>query len=124
MTPNQQMQKLQKKHVTGQRTTKKTVQELQIPCSSVLLPLISESINSPAMVKYCMTVIQKVVHKVNPGQIPIITADQPVYALLQQIQRKFSNGFGEDAFINVKGGRHIEMTMLHVLGLILLGSNL
>ena len=43
------------------------VKELQIPCSSVLLPLINESINSPAMVKDCMTFIQKLVHKVNPG---------------------------------------------------------
>lgn len=58
------------------------VQELQIICSSVLLPLINERINSPAMVKLCITVIQNVVHKVNLGQIPQTTSDQPVYSLL------------------------------------------
>ena len=46
-----------------------------------------------------MTVIQTVVHKVNPRQIPIITADQPVYALLKQIHWKSSNDFGENAFL-------------------------
>ena len=76
------------------------------------------------MLKHCMTVIQKVVHKVNTAQIPIITGDQPVYALLKQIQWKFSNDFGEDAFIIMMGGLHIEMAMLNVLGLILLGPNL
>ena len=30
------------------------------------------------MVKHCMTVTQKVVYKVKPGQILIITADQPL----------------------------------------------
>ena len=43
-----------------------------------------------------MTVIQKVVHKVNPEKIPIITANQPVYALFKQIQWKFSKDFAED----------------------------
>ena len=75
------------------------------------------------MVKHRLTVIQNIVHKVNPGQIPI-TADQPVYALLKQIQWKLSNDFGEDAFIIMMGGLQIEMAMLHVLGLILSGSNL
>ena len=37
-------------------------QKLQMPCSSVPLPLINENINSPAMVNHFMTVIQKVVH--------------------------------------------------------------
>ena len=74
-----------------------------------------------------MTVIQQVVHKVNPGQIPVIIADQLVYVLLKQIQWKFSNDFGVDALIIMMGGLHIEIAMLHVLGLILLiflGPNL
>ena len=74
-----------------------------------------------------MTVIQQVVHKVNPGQIPVIIVDQLVYVLLKQIQWKFSNDFGVDALIIMMGGLHIEIAMLHVLGLILLiflGPNL
>ena len=64
-----------------------------MPCSSVLLPLLNESINSPATVKHCMTVIQKVVKKVNPGQITIITADQSVYALLKYNGKAFFQNF-------------------------------
>ena len=71
-----------------------------------------------------MTVIQTVVHKVNPRQIPIITADQPVYALLRQIHWKSSNDFGEDAFLIMMGGLYIEIVILHILGLILSGTNL
>ena len=71
-----------------------------------------------------MTVIQKVVQKVNPRQFPIFTTNQPVYTLLKQKQCKFSNDFGEDVFIIVMGGLHIGMTMLQVLGLILLRPNL
>ena len=64
------------------------------------------------MVKHCMTVIQQVVHKVNPGQIPAIIADQLVYVLLKQIQWKFSNDFVVDALIIMIGGLHIEIAML------------
>ena len=59
-----------------------------------------------------MTVIQQVVHKVNPGQIPAIIADQLVYVLLKQIQWKFSNDFVVDALIIMIGGLHIEIAML------------
>ena len=50
---------------------------------SVVMPLLHESTNSLAMVRHCMDVIQNVIH---PCQIPIITADQPVYALEKRIQ--------------------------------------
>ena len=61
------------------------VQEPPVLSSSIFLLLINEIINSPVMVKPCMTVIQKVIQRVSPRQIPIITADQPIYALLIQI---------------------------------------
>ena len=64
------------------------------------------------MVKHGMTVIQQVVHKVNPGQIPATIADQLVYVLFKQIQSKFSNDFVVDALIIMIGGLHIEIAML------------
>ena len=125
MTPVQQMQKLQKNRVIGQRTTKKTkCRSFKYHVLQFFFHLITEGINSSAMGKHCMTVIQKVVHKVNPRQFPIFTTNQPIYTLLKQMQCKFSNGFGEDAFIIMMGGLHIGMAMLQVLGLILLGTNL
>ena len=57
------------------------------PCRdmSALMPLLNESINSPCMVAHCYKVISKVVKELNPEQPPVITADQPVYAVTKQV---------------------------------------
>ena len=39
--------------------------------TSILLPLINESINSPAMVKHCMVVLQKTIQEINPSQVMV-----------------------------------------------------
>ena len=39
--------------------------------TSILLPLINESINSPAMVKHCMVVLQKTIQDINPSQVMV-----------------------------------------------------
>ena len=46
-----------------------------------LLPLLADSVNTLAMVRHCIKVIIQITQKLCPGQINIITADQPVYAL-------------------------------------------
>ena len=66
-----------------------------------------------------MVVVQRTIQDINPSQVPVITADQTVYALLKQIQWKYPNMFGEDSFVIMMGGLHLEMTMLAVLGLML-----
>ena len=42
-----------------------------------LLPLFRYSVHSPAMLKHRMDIIKQMTCAVNPGQIPIITVDQP-----------------------------------------------
>ena len=78
--------------------------------TSTLLPLLSESINSPAMFAHCMRAIRKFIQRLNPTQISVITGDQPVYALMKQVQWQFTNEFGEEYL------RHIEMAMLSLIG--------
>lgn len=93
------------------------------PCaSSVLLPLFRHTANSPAMMRHCLTVVQAVVKKVSPSQTPVVTVDQPLYALMKQIQWHWPNGFGEDKFVILLGGLHIEMAILRMLGHWLDGS--
>lgn len=46
-----------------------------------LLPFHQESVNTPAMVRHYMDLIQQLTEELNPGQNLVITADQPVYAL-------------------------------------------
>ena len=48
-----------------------------------MLPLLNESINSHAMVAHCMKILKKLIEKINPNQIPVITGDQPVFALMK-----------------------------------------
>ena len=61
---------------------------------SQLLPILPESINTPATVRHCARIIVKLTEKLNPSQVPIITADQPVYVLGKQVQGLYPNEFG------------------------------
>ena len=69
------------------------------------------------MVKHCVTVIHKVFHTVSHRQILIITADQPLYALLKKINSKFSVQFGEGSFLIMMAVLRIEMFLFHAPGL-------
>ena len=93
------------------------------PCAiSALLPLFRHAANTPAMMRHCLIVIRDVVSKLNPRQIPVVAVDQPLYALMKQIQWHFPRGFGEDKFVVLLGGLHTEMAGLRMLGHWLNGS--
>ena len=51
-----------------------------------LLPFHQEYVNTSAMVRHCMDLIQQLTEELNPAQNLVITADQPVYALVKQVQ--------------------------------------
>ena len=68
------------------------------------------------MITYCLTVVQAAVQKLNPGQIPVITFDQPLYALAKQIQWQWSDTYDENKFVIMMRGLHIEMAALRMLG--------
>ena len=88
--------------------------------TSQLMPLLQESINSPAIVRHCMSVIQGVTKKLNPEQSTVITADQPLYTLGKQIQWMYPNEFGDVFWM--MGILHIEMDVLNLIGNWLDGS--
>ena len=66
------------------------------------------------MIKHCMTILQAAIQHLNPGQVPILIADQPLFALAKQILWTWPNQFGESLFIIMFGGLHIEMAILKV----------
>ena len=80
------------------------------------MPLLRDSINSLSMVRHCMDVIIKVINQVHPSQVPLITADQPVYALGKRIQRMYPEQYGEAKIIMSMGCLHIEMAYLSAIG--------
>jgi len=83
---------------------------------SVLLPLFRDPAHSPAMICHAMTIIASAVGRVNPGQIPVVTVDQPLYALAKQIQWNWPAKYGESKFVLVLGALHIEMAALKTIG--------
>ena len=53
---------------------------------SYLLPLFHEDSKSIAMLRHGIDIVKKTVDFLNPGQVPIITAYQPLYEVCKQIQ--------------------------------------
>ena len=52
----------------------------------------------------------------NPGQVPIITVDQPLLTIAKQIQWNWTASHGEDQFIVMFGALHIEMATFKTIG--------
>ncbi len=51
-----------------------------------LLPLLRNQAHSVATIRHVMDKIKDTVTSLNPGQVPVIAADQPIYAMAKQIQ--------------------------------------
>lgn len=81
---------------------------------SSLLPLFLEQAHSVATIKHAMGRIREAVGFLTPGQIPAIAVDQSLYTLAKQIQWKWPE-YGEEEFIIMFGGLHIEMAALRSL---------
>lgn len=69
-----------------------------------------------------MDIINNAVQQLNEGQVPVIAFDQPLYAIAKEIQWKWPEKYGEDKFVIMFGGLHIEMAMLKTIGDWLQGS--
>ena len=62
-----------------------SIQKTEIPPAAInaLLPLLLENAHSVAMIKYSMDIVKTLVQHLNPGQIPVLAADQPLFTHLQ-----------------------------------------
>ena len=81
-----------------------------------LLPLFREEVKSPAMICHSMNIIKTNVEFLNPGQIPVIAFDQPLFALAKTIQWNWPNTYGEEKFVIMMGGLDIEMAAWKTFG--------
>lgn len=81
---------------------------------SSLLPLLNESINSTAMVRHCIEVIQRTTRYLNADQKVLITADQPVYALGKQVQWMYNERYMNVVWL--MGPLHVEMAYMSAIG--------
>ena len=92
------------------------------PAVCMLLPLFYEKAATPAMVKHDMNVQRQVIEYLNPGQIPVTTFDQPLFALAKLVQWKWPDTHGESMHVVMLGGLYIEMALWSTLGDVLEGS--
>ena len=88
---------------------------------NALLSLFHENANSVAMIKHAMTIIKETTEHLNPGQIPVVVMDQPLFSLAKQIQWTWPH-LSEEHFVVMLGALHIEMAILNMLGKWLDGS--
>ena len=86
------------------------------PCISVLFPLLPEQAHSVATMKHAMQKVKETTSYLRPDQITVVTVDQPLFAVAKQIQWQWPETFGEDKYIVILGGVHIEMAAFKTIG--------
>ncbi len=89
---------------------------------TALLPLFQESAHTVAMIRHSMDMVRRAVEHLNAGQTPVLTFDQPLFALAKQIQWQWPEKYGEEKIVVMFGGLHIEMAALKTVGDWLEGS--
>jgi hypothetical protein len=82
----------------------------------VLLPMFCDAAHSPAMICHALTVVMSAVKTLNPGQLPVVTLDQPLFTIGKYIQWNYSDIIGEHHLLLILGGLHTEMAALKTLG--------
>ena len=81
-----------------------------------LLPLFPDDSKYVATIRHLMDFVQRAVYRLNPGQVPVLTLDQPLFTIAKQIQWRWPGVYGEEQFVIVLGGVHIEMAALTTPG--------
>lgn len=71
--------------------------------TSAMLPLLKDDINSPSVVAHSLDIIIAAMNKVNPGQVIVCTADEPVFAIEKQLQWLYPEKYGEDKIVMTLG---------------------
>ena len=66
-----------------------------------MLPLFYEDSKSVGMIRHSMDVIKQAVQKLNPSQVPVITLDQPLFAIAKWIQWNWPESHGEDHYVTM-----------------------
>lgn len=84
---------------------------------SHMLPLLTESSNSPTTMFHSMKIICFITENLNPGQTPVMVVDQPLFTLAKRLQWKFNDTYiAEDRFLVMLGAMHIEKMLWTVSG--------
>ena len=79
----------------------KEVEEIGIQS---ILSLIDKPVHSLKAQHHCMNIIAGRIKYINPGQIPVDTCDQPVFALTKEEQWRYPEKFSDVQYFSILGG--------------------
>ncbi len=68
------------------------------PCITSMLPIFRDKASTSPMIYHAMSIIKAATEHLNPGQTPVITLDQPLYAIAKAIQWDSATEFNEDNY--------------------------
>ena len=88
----------------------------RLPCITSTLPIFRNKASTSPMIYHAMSTIKSATETLNPGQTPVITLDQPLYAIAKAIQWSPRTDFNEDNYCVFLGPLHSEMLLLKLLG--------
>ena len=74
-----------------------------------------------AIIKHSLDVVTDAVAYLNPGQTPVVTFDQLLFALAKKIQWNHPDTYGE--LVTMMGPLHTEMAFLNTDGDLLMNSD-
>ena len=83
---------------------------------TALLPFFDENAHTMAMIQHSMKIVKEGVAYVNPNQTPVIAMYQPLFAVVKQIQWEKADLYGEEKYVMMMGGLHVEMASLKMVG--------
>ena len=115
--------KCEKPHWAAHHATKQNSASTK-KVTNAVLPIFSESAATPGMMKHSLDIALSVTNFLNEGQLAVICADQPLYALLKKLQWHFPEQYGLKKIFCVMGGLHIEKQIEQVLGRYFEGSGI
>ena len=81
---------------------------MSLPVLNAFLLILPKKVHKLATQYHCMKIIKRTVSFPKPFQTPIVTWDQPVYALAKEIQRRFPEEFSPSSYFTLFGGIHFE----------------
>ena len=82
-----------------------------------ICPIFVDKAQSPSMMKHAMILAKDRITFLNPGQTPVIRADQPLYSILKQLQWQFPESeLGEGLSFCDDGGTPHRMAFQEMFG--------
>lgn len=103
----------------------KKVSPVELPrFVSAIGPVYQEAPNTPEMARFAMDQAIKTTQTLNPGQIAVLTCDQPLYILCKKLQLIQDQQLSMSKIFLLMGQFHVEKELLTVHGNVIEGTGL